>query len=92
MVGKNAMRSINVANKTDHNTFFVRSYGRIDRIAKAKQILSKFVISFVPYLPLRERRSVKSVRIAATPGAQDPGPPSEPTIVVTMDQMSHVYV
>ncbi|MDB5204131.1 MAG: hypothetical protein JWP09_159 [Candidatus Taylorbacteria bacterium] len=97
IVGKNAMRSISVARITDHKILLLRSQGRIEMIAKTKQILSKFVISFVPYLPFRERNSVKIVTIAATPVAHDPGPPAEThcpqkAIVVTIDQISQVYV
>ena len=49
MVGIKAMRSINVASKTDHRIFFVRSHGRMAKMARTKQILSRVVMSFVPY-------------------------------------------
>jgi hypothetical protein len=97
MVGKNAIRSMSVASITDHKTLLVNSQGRIENIASTKQILSKFVISFVPYLSFKERKNVPIVTIAATPVAHDPGPPPEThcpkkATVVTMAQISQVYI
>ena len=97
IVGKKAIRSISVESITDHSMLLAINQGRIAANARIKHILSKFVTSFVPYPPFKERHKVKIVTTAATPVAHDPGPPPETTwprktIVVTMAQISHVYV
>ena len=95
IVGKKAIRSIIVASTTDHRMLLVKSQGSIETIARAKHILSNLVMSLVPYL--KERKNVPVVTTAATPVAQEPGPPPEThcprkAIVVTIDQMSQVYL
>ena len=95
IVGKNAMRSIIVARMTDHSILLVKSHGRIDITASIRHALSNKAISFVPYL--NERQNIIVVSSAAAPVAQEPGPPFDThcprnAIVVTIDQINHVYI